>query len=144
MTKPKPRLCAAGAKLRSQTNLAFPKRDKTSDGWLGDARHAANESDHNPTALGMVRAIDIDADLDDRKGTSTYLAEQLRVIAKDDGRIAYLIHNGKIASSKKSWAWRNYDGINQHVHHIHISFTRLGDEDGAPFAVPMLERKKIV
>jgi len=138
----KPRLCAAGTTLRTQINRSFPYRDKTSDGWIGDKRHAATPSDHNPDPAGIVRAIDIDADLDDGKETSAYLAEQLRHAAKNgDKRISYIIHNAKIASSKKGWAWRKYSGVNPHIHHLHVSFTRRGDENGDPFDVPLLQRK---
>lgn len=135
----KPKLCAAGAKLRQQINKTYAGRDKTSDGWIGDVRHQAKSSDHNPDAAGIVRAIDVDADLDNGKETSLYLADQLRELAKTDKRISYIIHAGKIASKKKKWAWRKYDGINPHHHHIHISFTGQGDENGEPFAVPMLK-----
>lgn len=142
MPQPKPRLCAAGARLRAQVNRSFPYRDKTSDGWIGDARHAATPSDHNPDAEGIVRAIDIDADLSD-KPASTYLADQLRLAAKSgDRRIAYIIHAGKIASPKARWAWRPYDGLNPHHKHLHVSFTRAGDDNGDPFTIPMLQPKK--
>jgi hypothetical protein len=49
--------------LRAQINAKWPKRDKSSDGWIGDVRHQAKPSDHNPDAQGWVRAIDVDADL---------------------------------------------------------------------------------
>jgi hypothetical protein len=69
-------------------------------------------------------------------------ADQLRALAKskqDGGRISYLIFAGKIASSKKNFAWRNYSGFNKHEHHLHISFTKKGDTDGKKFAIPLLE-----
>ena len=135
----KPWLCKAGETLRGQINATYPDRDKTSDGWLGDARHAARKSDHNPdsSAEYVVRAIDIDKDLVRSKlDYAADLADQLRL--SKDGRIAYIIFRGRIASSKKSWAWRSYDGINRHDHHIHISFTSKGDKDSKPFAIPLL------
>lgn len=135
----KPQLCAAGVTLRRQINAAFKGRDKSSDGWVADQRHPST-SDHQADSNGMVRALDIDADLDNGKETSAYLAEQLRVAALEDKRIKYIIHNAKIASSKKNWAWRKYDGVNTHVHHIHISFTNRGDDNGEKFAIPLLER----
>jgi hypothetical protein len=45
---------------------------------------------------------------------------------------------GKIASSKKRWAWRPYKNINPHNHHIHISFAKEADNDGEFFQIPML------
>jgi len=44
----KPWLCAAGVQLRDQIDTWYPDRRSTSDGWIGDARHSATKSDHNP------------------------------------------------------------------------------------------------
>lgn len=138
----KPILSKAAIQLREQTDDSFPDRDRASDGWIGDTRHSATVSDHNPDANGWVRAIDIDADLSKQKGQSVYLANQIRLAAKDgERRISYVIHMGKIASRKKSWAWRPYSGINAHTHHIHISFTKEGDLDSEFFQIPMLGGK---
>ena len=138
----KPHLCKAGETLRDQVNARYPSRDKRSDGWVGDLAHQSRPSDHNPAQpTGVVRAIDIDRDLHgaSKPDLMPYLADQLRECAKTDKRIAYIIFDGKIASSKKSWSWRTYTGINQHRHHAHISFTPKGDKDGKRFAVPLLE-----
>jgi hypothetical protein len=141
----KPKLCAAGETLRDQINKAFVDRDKTSDGWIGDARHSATESQHNPdysdpnSKWAWVRAIDIDADLGGAKNNSDYLADQIRLCAKaGESRIAYVIFKGRIASSKKSWAFRPYSGFSRHDHHIHVSFTKKGDTDGSLFPIPLL------
>ena len=138
------KLCKAGARLREQVDDAFPDRDRASDGWLGDARHAARTSDHNPLAgSGIVRAIDIDADLQSHKSEAFDLADQLRLLARSDKRISYIIFNGKIASWKLNFAWRPYKGINPHKHHIHVSFTAQGDEDGSMFRIPILTGEPI-
>jgi len=136
----KPILCKAGQQLRLQVDDSYSDRDRTSDGWIGDARHQARPSDHNPDAEGIVRAIDIDRDLSGKAKPDLMpdLADQIRLCAKSDKRISYIIFNGRIASSKKSWAWRPYDGINKHNHHCHISFTKKGDADGSFFNVPMI------
>lgn len=136
----KPWLSKSAEKLRAQIDAAYLHRDKRSDGWIGDSKHANTKSDHNPDAkTGVVRAIDIDADLDLHKSTSIYLADQLRKCAKTDSRIAYVIHAGKIASPILNWKWRKYNGVNPHHSHIHISFMVSGDNDGRNFAIPMLE-----
>ena len=135
----KPHLSKAAIQLREQCDDTFPDRDRTSDGWIGDARHSATVSDHNPEPItGWVRAIDIDANLDKRKETSIYLADQIRSYAKTNGRISYVIHMGKICSRKSLWRWIKYSGINAHNHHIHISFKKDQDENSDFFEIPML------
>jgi len=139
-----PWLCKAGVTLREQINAAYPDRDTASDGWLGDVRHAARKSDHNPdpAAESVVRAIDIDRDLSGKSKPDLmpYLADQIRLCAKSgDLRIKYIIFDGRIASSKRRWAWRKYTGSNSHKSHLHISFTSKGDLDGSFFKnIPML------
>ena len=137
----KPRLCAAGVQLRDQVDTWYPDRRTSSDGWIGDARHSATRSDHNPDESGIVRAIDIDSRLDSSEQLSIYLADQIRVCAKTDKRISYVIHNGFIASKIMGFKWRRYRGINPHKRHIHISFTKAGDKDGRPFDIPLLGGK---
>ena len=140
---PSPKLCKAGRQLREQVDDSYPDRDRTSDGWIGDTRHASRPSDHNPDAEGIVRAIDIDRDLSGKAKPDFMpdLADQIRLCAKskkDGGRVSYIIFDGRIASSKKNWAWRSYDGLNRHTKHCHISFTKKGDHDGSFFNIPMI------
>ena len=138
------KLCKAGQQLRLQVDDSFPDRDRTSDGWIGDTRHQARPSDHNPDAEGIVRAIDIDRDLSGKAKPDLMpdLADQIRFAARaGDKRISYVIFAGRIASSKKAWAWRTYDGINKHNHHCHVSFTKAGDTDSSFFNIPMLGGK---
>ena len=137
----KPRLSKSGIQLREQIDDCFPDRDRASDGWIGDSKHAARKSDHNPDAQGWVRAIDIDADLDRAKGTSVYLADQLREYAKSTRRITYIIHMGKICSRKSFWRWVKYTGFNKHTAHIHVSFDKSADNDSSFFQIPMLGGK---
>jgi hypothetical protein len=136
-----PHLCKAGHQLRLQVDDTYPDRDRTSDGWIGDTRHQAGVSDHNPDAAGIVRAIDIDRDLSGKAKPDLMpnLADQIRLCARaGDKRISYVIFDGKICSSKKSWAWRPYDGVNKHNHHCHVSFTKAGDNDSSFFNIPMI------
>ena len=142
----KPTLCKAGQQLREQFDDTFPSRDRHSDGWIGDTRHSARPSDHNPDAqTGIVRAIDVDRDVSGKAKPDLMpdIADQIRLAAKaGDKRISYVIFEGRIASAKKGWRWRPYDGANKHNHHCHISFTTAGDTDGSFFDnIPMLGGK---
>lgn len=138
----KPKLCKAGVQLREQFDDAYSDRDRRSDGWIADARHVASgTSDHIPDSeTGIVRAIDIDRDVSGqpKPDLMPYLADQIRLCAKTDKRVAYVIFDGKIASSRMGFRWRKYKGSNQHNHHCHISFTQKGDTDGSFFNIPML------
>ena len=140
----KPRLSKAAIQLREQFDDSFPDRDRTSDGWIGDSRHAARKSDHNPDEQGWVRAIDVDRDLSGKAKPDLMpdVADQLRILAKSDKRISYIIFAGQIASAKSLWRWRPYTGINKHDHHCHISFTTKGDEDSSFFNIPLLGATK--
>jgi len=137
-----PKLCKAGQQLRLQVDDSYPDRDRTSDGWIGDVRHSARPSDHNPDAAGIVRAIDIDRDLSGKAKPDLMpdLADQIRLFAKRDKskRISYLIFAGRIASPRMGWRWRKYSGINAHNSHLHCSFTKKGDTDGSFFNIPMI------
>ena len=138
----KPRLSKAAAQLREQFDDTYPSRDRSSDGWIGDTRHAARLSDHNPDANGWVRAIDVDRDVSGRAKPDLMpdITDQIRLLCKSkrEKRITYIIFDGRIASAKKGWAWREYTGANKHNHHCHISFSQEADDDGAFFQVPML------
>jgi len=138
----KPKLCKAGVQLREQFDNSFPDRDRTSDGWIADARHlAAGTSDHiADPKTGIVHAIDVDRDVSGKTKPDLMpdIADQLRTLAKSDKRIKYIIFAGQIASAKSLWRWKPYSGINKHDHHCHISFTSKGDEDGSFFNIPLL------
>lgn len=130
-----PKLCKAGQQLREQIDDLYLDRDRRSDGWIGDSRHSARKSDHNPDPKsGIVRAIDIDVNLGSHPEEVFDLVEKIRKCAKrGDKRIAYIIHDGKIMSPILNWRKRKYRGTNPHRSHFHVSFTRLGDTNGSWF-----------
>jgi hypothetical protein len=140
-----PILCKAGQQLREQFDDSFPDRDRRSDGWIGDLRHSARPSDHNPDReTGIVRAIDVDRDVhkSGKPDLMPDIADQIRLAAKaGEKRIAYIIFAGRIASSRLGWRWRPYKGSNPHNHHLHVSFTKAGDTDSSFFNIPMLGGK---
>lgn len=146
---PRPRLVAAGVTLRRQVDQAFPKRDRRSDGWIGDKAHQARQSDHNPDGRGWVHALDIDADLYGPKrpgvgrDTAWVLADQLREYARrkrpGSERLKYIVYRDQICSGTYSntfWTWRG-KGYG-HTSHIHVSFTAAAEDDGLLFAIPIL------
>jgi hypothetical protein len=130
-----PKLCKAGQQLREQIDDDYPDRDRRSDGVAADARHYATNpnSDHIPRD-GIVRALDIDANLNAHPEETYALVEKIRKCAKrGDKRIKYIIYDGKIMSPILGWKRRKYKGANPHRSHFHISFTTLGDNDGKWF-----------
>ena len=141
----KPKLCAAGQQLREQFDDTYADRDRRSDGWIGDLRHSSRPSDHNPDpTTGLVRATDTDRDVhkSGKPDLMPDIADQLRLAAKNgEKRIAYIIFAGRIASSRMGWRWRTYKGSNAHDHHMHVSFTKAGDDDGSFFNIPLLGGK---
>jgi len=141
----KPKLCKAGQQLRQQFDDSFPDRDRRSDGWIGDLRHSSRPSDHNPDpANGVVRATDTDRDVSGKAKPDLMpdIADQLRLAAKaGEKRISYIIFAGRIASSRMGWRWRPYKGSNPHDHHMHVSFSKAGDDDGSFFNIPLLGGK---
>jgi len=142
------RLGAVGVTLRNQVNKRWPKRDKRSDGWIGDKAHAGRHSDHNPDARGLVHALDIDADLDPKDpGAAQRLANQIVAYAASGipgaNRIKYVVFNDQIASgtyANSMWKWRG-SGYG-HMHHIHVSFTTKGENNAQTFPLPILNTPK--
>lgn len=124
------RLCIAGGELRSEFDAAYPKRQRTSDGWIGDAAHSARKSDHNPDRRfkpGVVKAIDVDKDTG---GDFNADVEKVRARgAAGDKRLrgGYIIWRGRICGTHTRWAWHRYTGSNGHFEHAHFSFA---DEQG--------------
>lgn len=135
------RLARSLSVLRDEINTAYPNRDRTSDGTIGDPAHAGRRSDHNPDANGVVRAMDIDADLGP-SGAAAALAEHLRSLgAAGDARLTdwgYVIFNARIAGGNPErgpnrWNWRPYTGPNAHRHHLHLSVGRRGYDLDLPW-----------
>lgn len=123
-------LAPALATMRTQADSAGPLRSKTSDGWVGDAAHAARESDHNPDPSGpdkdQVRGLDITDDDTGTPGRDAFDATALfhALIRSKDPRIKYLIHRGQIVSGPagpQPWVLRVYHGANPHTQHMHAS-----------------------
>ena len=133
----KPWLSKAAIQFREQLDDSFPNRAKRMDGWIGDLRHSKRVSQHNPNEHGEVCALDIDAGLSEEQGIAIYLADQIRLAAKQgDRRILYVIFMGKICSAKSFLRWVAYKGLNPHKKHIHISFKP--NQNNKFFDIPLL------
>ena len=120
------KLAPALEAMYEQANKIAPKRNKSSDGSIGDQAHAARTSDHNPDVepgVDWVDALDITHD----PANNMDIHRRLRVIAERvilglERRVSYLISNDEIFSKKNGvWAWREYTGSNEHRKHGHIS-----------------------
>jgi hypothetical protein len=142
------RLVAAGVELRKQVDRRWPRRDRRSDGWIGDQAHQSRKSDHNPDAQGWVHALDIDADLDKQDPKAAQrLANQLVEYARSglpgSDRIKYVVFNDRIASGTYKNTWWEWRGSGYgHRHHIHVSFTDKAPVTGRrPFPLPILDQK---
>jgi hypothetical protein len=142
-------LCAGGKKLRRQVNYRWPRRDRASDGWIGDRDHQNRKSDHNPY-MGVVYAIDLDENMGKvgkwRNGrTAQRLADELIAYAASNlpgsNRVKYVVYEGSIASGtykKTFWRWRGKKY--GHTQHIHVSFTHAAKDDGQVFPLPCLTK----
>jgi hypothetical protein len=127
--------------LRKQVDAKFPGRSKKSDGWIGDAAHAARVSQHNPLPNGVVCALDITHDPANGMDCVRLMAE---LDASNDPRIYYLIFNGEIDNSDDSRS--KYTGPNKHPTHLHISVKYMDParyDDGRTWALPMLGNEPV-
>lgn len=109
--------------LLEQINELAPERSKISDGSIGDPRHAAAMSDHNPNASGVVCARDFTHDPANGADMNLF-GEALR--ESTDDRLKYVIWDREMFSSyptsgHAAFSWRPYSGSNPHDKHMHVS-----------------------
>jgi hypothetical protein len=116
MTSPK--LVPCLVLLRATFDDLWPGRSHASDGWIGDAAHAARKSKHNPDKRGMVHAIDV-TKFDGIHQVVVHLAQRCR-----DGlekRLTAIIWHGTIWTPESGWEGVDYDGPDPHTEHAHFS-----------------------
>lgn len=143
-----PVLTAALSALRAGFNHAFPDRDHTTDGWIGDAAHQAEVSGHNPDdTVGVraeysdadtkpeVRAIDVDTDLRSPLYSMQDVIDRILVTPNDLMRLKYIIFNRTIWSKNNGWRPAEYTGIDPHTGHAHFSGDPLYDENDTAWSV---------
>lgn len=100
--------------LKATLDLRWPNRDRRTDGWIGDAAHKAQVSDHNPDPnTGVVRARDIDKD--------GIVPEVVVAACILHPATRYVIYNRRIYRVADHFRPRVYDGSNPHTDHIHES-----------------------
>ncbi|MEV6812936.1 peptidoglycan-binding protein [Micromonospora sp. NPDC051296] len=100
--------------LRTEVNERWPHRDRTSDGWIGDAAHQGRRSDHNPDADdSSVNALDIDKD-----GIDPLLVVRRCI---EHPSTEYVIFDRTIWSRSRGFHPARYTGSNPHDKHIHVS-----------------------
>lgn len=121
--------------LRAQVDEAFPDRDKTSDGTIGDAAHQAETSGHNPDdtagskaewngdpdSTPEVRAWDMDSDLRMPGVTAQQVVDHIRALPGVASVLRYMIYNRRIYKAANGWAAETYTGPSAHTEHIHFS-----------------------
>jgi hypothetical protein len=123
----------------AQATARWPKRNKSSDGIMGDTAHQARVSDHNSG----------DAfDLTDDKAHGVDCSKIILDIVKDS-RCEYAIHDRRIWE-RKTGKWRAYTGSNPHTGHMHVSIvkSKRGQTHGwkgiAPYATPPVVTPPVV
>jgi hypothetical protein len=113
------KLAAAAVTLRDQVNKRYPKRDRASDGTIGNQAHRRRISDHNPDKTGYVMALDLDEDGWPAHKFADQLIEYMRT--SGDKRIKNVVYEGRVASgtySNKLWVWRSAPRLG-HASHPH-------------------------
>ncbi|MFC6022983.1 hypothetical protein ACFP2T_43390 [Plantactinospora solaniradicis] len=116
---------------RTAVNAAYPRRDKTSDGWIGNAAHQLTDSDHNPDPDGSVDAWDMDVDL--RSGGDSAAIEMLKDVFEKHPAARYWIHNRRIAHRNTGWDRRPYRGANPHDKHVHWNSDESREDNNTPW-----------
>ena len=138
--------------LVAEVNAAAPRRDKASDGWIGDPSHQSRTSDHNPwmkdaRGVGVVRAQDIDHDAANGCDAGELAAQITALLGLHPalGNGAYVIYNRRIVSTSRiREGWRPYSGSNAHTQHVHVSVGYAGYDSTTPWGVLASMRVKVL
>ena len=104
----------------------WPRRNKKSDGIMGDAAHQKRPSDHN-----LGNAFDLTHD----PGPNGPDCEMLSRLVINDKRVTYVIWNRQIYNrARADEGWRAYTKSNPHTKHMHVSIMKSArDDDRSPW-----------
>lgn len=83
-------------------------------GWIGDAAHQQEQSDHNTDSRGDVHAIDVMV-----VGAAAQAVVNWCLANPAD--LEYIIHNRVIWTRSNNWKPKKYTGSDPHTNHVHIS-----------------------
>jgi len=107
------RLANSLERLAAEIEDAYPG---TTVWDIGDEDHQSGYSDHNPNSADVVCAIDVLAD--GGMGLAGFVAHLLANPHRD---LRYVIFNRKIYQRKNAWKAQDYNGVNAHKTHVHVS-----------------------
>lgn len=119
---PSPARCCR--KALDDATARWPRRNRASDGIMGDLSHKRRKSDHNDG-----NAYDLTHD--PANGVDCHTLSR-QVI--NDARVTYVIWNHRIFNrSRAAEGWRNYTGANPHTKHMHVSIRAASRDDLSPW-----------
>jgi HAMP domain-containing protein len=141
------RLNGSLTRFREAVNQAYPDRDKTTDGTIGDPAHQARDSDHNPDPDGTVDAWDMDRDLNGKGKPYAADIEKLKRVFQAHPAARYWIHNDQIAHVRDGWVRRPYNpndpDRNKHLEHVHWNTNQATENSTAPWIIPGAEEDEL-
>lgn len=132
--------------LDAQIEAKAPGRRTGSDGFKGDAAHAARESDHNPEHPPPPGNPDNQIDAGDWTHDPSHgadmgeISESIRL--SRDRRVRYVIFNGRIfygydRPGLPAFTWTEYNGSDDHSGHMHVSVNDIHHDETQPWSIGM-------
>lgn len=138
--------------LRAEFTAVAPRRDRSSDGAIGDGAHNSSSDhtpdedsailrDHDADSKNEVHALDIDSSGPWPGGPAWFDAAVHRIVDRhrrgEDDRLQYVIWNRQIANRDiGNWKWRPYTSTKDpHTGHAHFSarYTTAQEQDTRPW-----------